>query len=78
MTRMRRTRLLLAAVGLAAVAGSVVPAVAAPSDPVPAGSASSCVANPPVWISGGYIYVQVGCKAPIAIPIPITGPPPGA
>lgn len=37
-----------------------------------------CPVAPVVWISGNYVYVQVACKAPIAIPIPITGPPPGA
>jgi hypothetical protein len=121
-----RTRLVLAAAGLAAVAGAVVPAVAAPTDPVPTGpctqirpsisvtnvdtrvtvacttvvipvvlphdarlvsapAAGAQAANVPpicppkqvVWISGGNIYVQVGCFAPIVIPIPLTGPPPG-
>jgi hypothetical protein len=39
-------------------------------------SAPACLPN--AWISGNYLYVQVNCKPPIAIPIPITGPPPGA
>jgi len=39
-------------------------------------SAPTCLPN--AWISGHYLYVQVNCKPPIAIPIPITGPPPGA
>ena len=116
---MRRTRLVLAAAGLAVAAASVVPAVAAPSDPVPTGpclitkptisvtnvdtritvacttvvvpivlphptfvsapmAGTTCPLYPIVWISGNYVYVQVACKAPIAIPIPITGPPPNA
>ncbi|MDQ1698705.1 MAG: hypothetical protein QOG34_568 [Frankiaceae bacterium] len=37
--------------------------------------APACLPN--AWISGNYLYVQVNCKPPIAIPIPITGPPPG-
>jgi hypothetical protein len=37
-----------------------------------------CPPHPIVWISGGVVYVQVGCLAPIAIPLPITGPPPTA
>ena len=115
-----RTRLVLGAAGLAAVAGTVVPALASPTDPVPTGPcpisrpsisvtnvdtrvtvacttvvipvvlphptlvsapaaavALPCPVYPIVWISGNYLYVQVACKAPIAIPIPITGPPPG-
>ncbi len=40
------------------------------------GEAPACLPN--AWISGSYLYVEVNCKAPIAIPIPITGSPPGA
>ncbi|MDQ1746597.1 MAG: hypothetical protein QOD07_860 [Frankiaceae bacterium] len=118
-----RIRLLVGSACLAAVAATVVPAVA---DPVPTGpctqirptisvtnvdtrvtvacttvvvpvvlprdvrlvsapAAGMSAANVPpvcpphqvVWISGGNLYVQVGCLAPIVIPIPITGPPPG-
>jgi hypothetical protein len=39
---------------------------------------SACVPHPNAWISGGNIYVDDGCHAVIVIPIPITGPPPGA
>ena len=35
-----------------------------------------CPPHPIAWISGGNIYVQIGCLAPIVIPIPFTGPPP--
>lgn len=64
---------------------TVVIPVVLPHSTVVSAPASGSTANVPpicpphqvVWISGGNVYVQVGCLAPIVIPIPITGPPPG-
>jgi hypothetical protein len=57
----------------------VIPVVLPPGGAAAAPTASfppPCPTHPIAWISGGNIYVQVGCLAPIVIPIPITGPPP--
>jgi len=57
----------------------VVPIVLPPATsigPAPAAGAT-CAAPVNAWIAGSDLYVQVDCKTPTAIPIPITGPPPG-
>ena len=66
-----RTRLVLGAAGLAVVAGTVVPAVASPTDPVPTGPCP--ISRPSISVTNVDTRVTVACTT-VVIPVVLPHP----